>query len=117
MVVLGAFFYTPPDPKAIVLPENGDATPKKKGIAGFFQRLFGSGSKERKVQSNPGENKTVIVAILSRMIVAPAILIPLVALIAQYDSFRAAEDPVFILSAILLITSVSATPSLSAGPR
>jgi hypothetical protein len=54
----------------------------------------------------PGENRTVLVAVVSRMIIVPLIMLPFIALIAKYDLFPAAEDPVFILSAVLLVSSV-----------
>jgi hypothetical protein len=54
----------------------------------------------------PGENRTVLVAVVSRMIIVPLIMLPFIALIARYDLFPAAEDPVFILSAVLLVSSV-----------
>lgn len=37
-------------------------------------------------------------AVISRMILVPAILLPGVALVARYDSFEAAADPVFVVS-------------------
>lgn len=40
------------------------------------------------------------------MIITPLILLPGVALLAKYDLFEAAEDPVFVLAAVLLISSV-----------
>jgi hypothetical protein len=107
LVVLGAFFYTPPDPaQAISLPpDNGDPTPKK----GFFERKFAAFTKAKDANATtayPGENKAVFVAVVSRMIVVPAILLPAVALLARYDPFEVTEDPVFILAAVLLISSV-----------
>lgn len=39
------------------------------------------------------------------MIITPLILIPVVALLAVYDPFEVAEDPVFIATAVLVISS------------
>jgi hypothetical protein len=47
------------------------------------------------------------VAVISRMIIVPLLMLPILAVIAKYDLFEAAEDPVFILSAVLLVSSVS----------
>lgn len=55
----------------------------------------------------PGENRAVFVAVISRMIITPLLLLPGIALLAKYDLFEAAEDPVFILAAVLLVSSVS----------
>jgi len=57
------------------------------------------------------------VAVVSRMIVVPAILLPAVALLARYDPFEVTEDPVFILAAVLLISSVSTLVAVAAGLR
>jgi hypothetical protein len=91
--VLGAFFYAPQAPDVRV-----------DDSLGYFER------KLRFLKSRggyPGENKTVFVAVVSRMIIVPLLLLPFIALIARYDLFKAAEDPVFILSAVLLVSSVS----------
>jgi hypothetical protein len=39
------------------------------------------------------------------MIITPLILVPMVGLLARYDPFKAAEDPVFILTAVLIVSS------------
>jgi hypothetical protein len=38
-----------------------------------------------KVEGRPGETKTVVIAILSRMIIVPLLLIPLMAVSSWYD--------------------------------
>lgn len=45
-------------------------------------------------------------AVLARMIITPLLLLPVIAVLAKYDLFEAAEDPVFILAAVLLVSSV-----------
>jgi hypothetical protein len=52
----------------------------------------------RAPDSHPGENRAVFVAVISRMIIVPALLLPFTAWIAIADWFPAAEDPVFIVS-------------------
>ncbi|KAL1408447.1 hypothetical protein Q8F55_005259 [Vanrija albida] len=103
LVVLGAFFYTPPQPIAL------DTEERPKSIRGYIEgkihKLAGGGSEATRGPSYPGENKTVFVACVSRMIVVPLIFLPFIALMARYDLFQAAEDPVFILCAVLLVSS------------
>ncbi|RXK37203.1 endoplasmic reticulum protein [Tremella mesenterica] len=100
LVVLGAFFYAPSQP-SIPPPQS----PSESNTSlGYFERKFRSIVHS----SNPvysGENKTVFVAVISRMVVVPLLMLPLIALIARTDPFEAAEDPVFILSAVLLVSS------------
>lgn len=106
--MLGAFFYTPPDPaQAISLPIHEDETPRSGNpLGGYFERKF-KALRHPGDPAYPGENRAVFVAVISRMIVVPAILLPAVALLARYDPFEVTEDPVFILAAVLLISSVS----------
>lgn len=99
LVVLGAFFYTPP---SIQLPED---EPKPTTITDYFGRKFRSLKSSDLEPKYPGEGRTVLVACLSRMIIVPILFLPLIALIARYDPFLAAEDPVFILCAVLLVSS------------
>ncbi|WVQ76735.1 hypothetical protein IAR50_006409 [Cryptococcus sp. DSM 104548] len=115
LVVLGAFFYTPPAPPAmpISLPPDEQDPPAKRD--NFFQRKFraiagyspmgGNGAAELKKKAYPGENRAVFVAVVSRMIITPLVMMPFLALMAKYDLFEAAEDPVFVLSAVLLVSS------------
>jgi hypothetical protein len=106
LVVLGAFFYTPPAPPS---KDNGvstspDSADSKKG---FFERKFRAMVDGPKAAGYPGENKTVFVAVISRMIIVPLLMMPFLAAMAKYDIFEAAADPVFVLSAVLLVSSVS----------
>jgi hypothetical protein len=107
LVVLGAFFYSPPETQAISLPPNEDER-KKKPIADFFRRKL-KAMRHPGNPAYPGENRAVFVAVISRMIIVPAILLPAIALLARYDPFEVTEDPVFILAAVLLVSSVSST--------
>ena len=47
----------------------------------------------------------MFVAVVSRMIIVPLLMLPLLAAIAKWDLFEAAEDPVFILTAVVLVSS------------
>jgi len=57
------------------------------------------------LEGRPGETTTVIAACLARMIVAPAILIPAMGALVVRHVHPLFEDPVFVLSCVLLITS------------
>lgn len=111
--MLGAFFYMPPAPAdqaansglANGAPKGSDADAKS---GGWLRRKIRALKPQGRGASAayPGENKAVFVAVMSRMVITPLLLLPLIALIARYDLFEAAEDPVFILSAVLLVSSV-----------
>ena len=103
LVVLGAFFYAPPQ-QYIALPvDEPTSATSSSSVGSFFERKLRA---LRKSSAYPGENRAVFVAIVSRMIIVPLIMLPFIALIARYDLFEAAKDPVFILSAVLLVSSV-----------
>ena len=109
LVVLGAFFYSPPAPApAIALPIHDDENvqPKSHGLGGYIHKIQCLAHGSEKSAAYPGENKAVFVAVMSRMIIVPAIMVPVIGLLAKLDPFVAAEDPVFILSAVLLVSSV-----------
>lgn len=109
LVVLGAYFYSPPDPdarKQKALPTITAQTPERQHQRGrslstslsqlslvenvreMFKMRRRDTSPERgsrKSESRPGETKTVVIAILSRMIITPMLLLPMMALSARYD--------------------------------
>lgn len=58
-------------------------------------------------KKHTGETRTVIVAVLSRMIITPLLLLPLFAFYAV-ETANVADDPVFVLVACLLIGSPTA---------
>ncbi|KAL7277133.1 hypothetical protein ACG7TL_008978 [Trametes sanguinea] len=118
LVVLGAYFYTPPDdeqkkrlPEHHVLPPRNDSrTSLLDNVREMFsskrraERQSALGASAKK-QSRPGETKTVVVAILSRMIITPLILLPMMALSTKFDLQEVFDDPVFVVSNVLLIAS------------
>lgn len=115
LVVLGAFFYTPPAPPAST--SNGLATIPESNGNFFSKKIHQITHFELGNPDYPGENRAVFVAVISRMIITPLLLLPAIALLAKYDLFEAAEDPVFILAAVLLVSSVSSSDLESAYPR
>jgi auxin efflux carrier family protein len=99
LVVLGAYFYTPP-------PEEKDS-PQRVGIRQSDSTLSFSGSirttlkltdttkgkrGSRGNDSERGETKTVIIAIASRMIITPGLLMPLIILCAKSDWHKVFDE-------------------------
>ncbi|OSD05105.1 hypothetical protein PYCCODRAFT_1287299 [Trametes coccinea BRFM310] len=118
LVVLGAYFYTPPDDEQKKrLPEHHALPPRNDSRTSLFDNVREMFSSKRraerqsalgasaKKQSRPGETKTVVVAILSRMIITPLILLPMMALSTKFDLQEVFDDPVFVVSNVLLIAS------------
>ena len=107
LVVLGAFFYSPPPPATE--PQPPSTLQKIKQTLGLAPREPSRpASKPAAVatptsKTRPGENRAVFVAVTSRMIVTPLLFMPLLAALAKYDLFRAAEDPVFIVLSLIHI--------------
>ena len=93
LVVLGAYFYTPPPEDDKVISRRLESRPSDStlsfsgSIRGLLKLTDASKGKRRSRgnKSVPGETKTVIIAILSRMIITPALLMPLVVLCAKSD--------------------------------
>lgn len=107
LVVLGAFFYTPPSTHPPSSGPHLGETPTRP--SNFFERKFRAiaGLRPSDQKAYPRENRTVFVAVISRMILVPMLMMPLLALMAKYDFFETAADPVFVLCTVLLVSSVS----------
>ncbi|KAF8342735.1 membrane transport protein-domain-containing protein [Cantharellus anzutake] len=65
-------------------------------------------SSESEIRS--GETTTVIVSCLARMVVTPMVVLPAMGALALYEVYPLFEDPVFVVSSVLLI---SAPPALT----
>ncbi|KZT60982.1 hypothetical protein CALCODRAFT_491932 [Calocera cornea HHB12733] len=134
LVVLGAYFYTPvaKDTEAERGRENGglasqegrEETPStvrtysessgQTVLSGMLQtfrlrrKRSGKWNERRREERNPawkGERTTVAVAIASRMILTPAVLLPFFVLSAKLGAHAVFEDPIFLVSSVLLISS------------
>ncbi|KAJ6613677.1 auxin efflux carrier [Mycena sp. CBHHK59/15] len=90
LIVLGAYFYPPPPENASSLLDSG----REKQRAA-----------EKKPAAHPGETKTVVIAVVSRMILTPLLLLPLMALCAKFDFQAVFDDPVFVVATVLLLSS------------
>lgn len=92
LVVLGAYFYTPPsedeDTPRLRDSARSDSTLSFAGSIRNMLKLNNSSRGKRRAAGNDsglGETKTVVIAIVSRMIITPALLMPLIILCAKYD--------------------------------
>jgi hypothetical protein len=87
LVVLGAYFYVPDE------PTHDDIYHKPQG---------------NQIKAKPGETKTVILSVASRMIITPALLIPGMALATKYAWHEVFLDPVFVVVNVILVCSPAA---------
>lgn len=93
LVVLGAYFYTPPSQEDEDVSRRRESTHSDStlsftgSIRGMLKLTNTSKGKQRSRDNipRPGETKTVIIAIASRMLITPALLMPLVIICAKYD--------------------------------
>ncbi|KAJ7434950.1 auxin efflux carrier [Mycena latifolia] len=88
LIVLGAYFYPKPPESA---PPDGAA--EKQG-AGWHA-----------AESNPGETRAVAIAVVSRMLITPLPLLPLVALCVKFKFQAVFNDPVFVVANVLVLGS------------
>ena len=91
LVVLGAYFYSPPLEEDAAVSRSRERTQSDSTISfsnsvrSIFKLTDTSKGKRRSRGNDPkpGETKTVIIAIASRMIITPVLLLPLIALCAK----------------------------------
>ncbi|KAK7055309.1 auxin efflux carrier [Favolaschia claudopus] len=119
LIVLGGYFYpAPPEEKskanghAVSGAPNGNGITTSKSTTSLLEsvrEMFGKQQSERQAgeaaKPRPGETKTVVIAVLSRMILTPVLLLPLMALCARFDLHAVFDDPVFVVSNVLLVSS------------
>jgi len=122
LVVLGAYFYTPrskgEEERALARARRQSvsaATTTSRLSFGSLRDMF----KMRTTRSSrvrsmsiiarekqmEGETRTVVIAVLSRMVVTPLLLLPLMALCTLYDWHHVFSDPVFVVANVLLVAS------------
>lgn len=121
LVVLGAYFYSPKETGKDASTEERLRSKRSSGslsdrvrdmfklrkLWGNHGRTHSSGSMSTvaKAESHPGETKTVVIAVASRMIIVPLLLIPWMAVSSWYDFHAVFADPVFVVANVLLISS------------
>lgn len=88
LVVLGAYFYTPKDDSPPP-PEPIDTHLREQSTTSLIESvrsMFKKDADRRKpAVKRPGETKTVVIAVVSRMIITPMLLMPLMAYSAKFD--------------------------------
>ncbi|KAF8496495.1 auxin efflux carrier [Russula emetica] len=109
LVVLGAYFYRPPvTPKISPL---GTRDRRKASFTSSLREIFRLKAREEDERlgsshgTKSGEGKTIFVSILARMVVVPLLFLPLMAIGALRSHPPVFQDPVFILSNVLLLAS------------
>lgn len=96
LVVLGAYFYVPPEevsgrgPIALPTSRSADSLADSFRDMVFFKRRRLSRQSSELVA--PGETKTVIITVLSRMLITPLLLLPLMAASAKFDWHKVLEE-------------------------
>lgn len=90
LIVLGAYFYpTPSEDKNITTTRHGS-------LLDSFKFCFGLNGAEPQPERYPGETKTVIISVVSRMFITPLIMLPLMAICAKSGIHNAFSEYVFI---------------------
>ena len=89
LVVLGAYFHDPAleeDEGKVVLHGRSPNPPQSTWRRIFSMRdTVSENPPQSKKQPRPGETKTVVLAILARMIVTPLLLVPFLMVVSRYD--------------------------------
>ncbi|KAG8733779.1 hypothetical protein FRC11_002553 [Ceratobasidium sp. 423] len=110
LIVLGAYFYRPKEESdgervATGRPLSASSSTTLIGSWRDNLRLSSLTKQSGDTSKHPGETKTVFIAVLSRMVITPLVLLPLMAVFTTYDIHELFVDPVFVVSVVLLISS------------
>ncbi|KAI9441258.1 auxin efflux carrier [Lactarius indigo] len=110
LVVLGAYFHRPAE-KTEPVPSSARSSWRRASFASSLREIFRLKAREEDRRSRvqqragKGEGRTIFVAIFARMIVVPALFLPFMAIGALRNHPPVFQDPVFILSNVLLLAS------------
>lgn len=92
LIVLGAYFYRPSDNSANGTngngPIGGPVSTSTSTLVGSFRDTFRMRpytERSEVVSQYPGETKAVFIAVLSRMVITPMVLLPLMAVFTTFD--------------------------------
>ncbi|KAF8802809.1 hypothetical protein BYT27DRAFT_6752945 [Phlegmacium glaucopus] len=106
LVVLGAYFYVPEDVTTTASSSSSRTFMEYiRNIWQSFRFKMSPTNHSQENQTKPGETKTIILAVASRMIITPVVLIPAMALATKYDWQVVLEDPVFVVVNVILVSS------------
>ncbi|KAF9522364.1 membrane transport protein-domain-containing protein [Crepidotus variabilis] len=109
LVVLGAYFHVPPPdsdkPRVVTTTPQGDTSLVHRVLKTLHLRSSHQTQPQPKQPSHPGELKTVTLAVLSRMILTPILLVPLMVLATKFGWHDIFDDPVFVTVNTILLCS------------
>ncbi|KAG2142175.1 membrane transport protein-domain-containing protein [Suillus cothurnatus] len=116
LVVLGAYFYSEPPEDDMqerdLMDYETDETRQDLGqnksrtsLLSTLQEMLALKRAPQLQSQMRGEGKTVFVAVLSRMVVVPIVMLPVLAILVKFDVHDIFADPVFVVSNVLLIAS------------
>jgi predicted permease len=94
LVVLGAYFYPiPTDVDKTSIPATAKSSSILVGsVTDLFKLQNLRANNFNVTEDRPGETKTVVIAVLSRMIITPILLLPLMVLSAMVDLHAIFEE-------------------------
>lgn len=118
LIVLGSYFVAEQESSkpASAMKQRGGRHKRQpsttESLKRKFSALFGHSYKTKDdlyedTNRRPGEGRTIFVSVVSRMVVAPLLLLPLLWFWAKH-TVNVADDPVFIVTAVLVIGSAPA---------
>ncbi|KAF9554558.1 hypothetical protein CPC08DRAFT_821614 [Agrocybe pediades] len=118
LVVLGGYFYTPPEESDAAAATTSPAkSSRKKDIRSYATRVKEwyvfwkeerARRKEREAKDpkrRPGETKTIVLAVLARMVITPVLLLPIMVWATKSDWHVVFDDPVFVTTNVILLCS------------
>ncbi|EJC99383.1 uncharacterized protein FOMMEDRAFT_160996 [Fomitiporia mediterranea MF3/22] len=101
LVVLGAYFYTPP-PRDTAVPPLKE---RLRNALRFRQSTPPDATMKAERPKRPGEKRTIFIAIISRQVLCPLIVLPLMLAFVRFDVPKVFSDPVFVVSNVLLVSA------------
>ncbi|THH12276.1 hypothetical protein EW146_g7772 [Bondarzewia mesenterica] len=113
LIVLGAYFHRPASPSSTLSRSRWHRVRSQTSLVDSVREMFSLKGDQEDTERGElpskkvgeGEGKTVFVAIMARMLITPALFLPLMVVGALWDLPTVFEDPVFVLSLVLLCSS------------
>ncbi|EJC99382.1 uncharacterized protein FOMMEDRAFT_170659 [Fomitiporia mediterranea MF3/22] len=101
LVVLGAYFYTPL-PKGTVIPPLKE---RLRNALRFRRSTPSDAAPKAEKPMRTGEKRTILISIISRQVLCPLIVLPLMLVFIHFNVPRVFSDPVFVVSNVLLVSA------------
>ncbi|OJA20248.1 hypothetical protein AZE42_02684 [Rhizopogon vesiculosus] len=119
LVVLGAYFNSEPQEEDVQSEDlSYSQIGKRQGLEhqtshssllSAFQEMFVLKRATQYQSQTCGEGRTVFVAILARMVIVPAVMLPVMAILAKFDFRDVFEDAVFVVANVLFDSESAST--------